>query len=165
MCRSWLLLTVLFLSIAFLFWGCGRRSPVEETDWGDSSPSAGSSSSASQYEGPDTPGAASSGPKYEAPNPALFGHERNWQQADQRIFDEIQRQQLEAVKAYNAYMKSKETGIIDTALLQRAIQEFEQIEAKLDPLLEKYPGDNALNNMNVDITIMSRALRDDLLVK
>jgi hypothetical protein len=166
MCKSWLLFTGLFLSAAFLFWGCGRRSPVEETDSGEPSASSGSSSSAGQYEGPDTPGAASSGTKYEAPDRTQLGYSRNWQEADQRAFDEIQKQQLEALKAYDAYMKSKEAGNLDAALRERAIQLFEQIKTKLDPLIDKYPDDRGpLSAMNVEVTNMYRALIDDELVK
>jgi hypothetical protein len=154
------------LSVAFLFWGCQRRSSLEESDSGEPSASSGSSGSAGPYEGPDTPGAASSGPKYQAPDKTQLGYSRNWQEADQRAFDEIQKQHIGALKAYDAYMKSKNAGIIDKALLQRATQEFEQIKAKLDPLIDKYPDDTGpLSAMNVEVTERYRALIDDELVK
>ena len=163
--RSWMLFTSLFLSIAFLFWGCGRRSPVEESNWGDSSVNSGSSGSAGKYEGPDTPGAASGGTKYDSSDPRLSGHTQEWPEADARTWVEIQKQQIEALRDYEAYMKSKEAGNPDAALLQRAIQEFEQIETKLDPLINKYPDDRALSDATIELTTRSRALKDDLLVK
>jgi hypothetical protein len=157
-----MLFTSLFFSIAFLLWGCGGRGPVEESGWEDSS---GSSGSVGQYEGPDKPGAASSGSKYETPPSALFGHSQEMPEADARVLIEIQKQQLEAEKAYQSYMKGKEDGNLDITLLERAIQEFEQIQNKLDALIDKYPEDKAISDLGADVANKLSALRDDLRVK
>lgn len=165
MCRSWMSFISLSLSIAFLVWGCGGRGPVEEGDWGDTSSGSGSSSSGGGYVGRDTPGAASSGTKYEAAPSGLRGHRQNWSEADERALEEIQKQQIEALVAYQAYMKGKEAGNMDTALLQRAIQLYEQTRNKLDPLIEKYPGEEVLDKIGEDVITKLRALEDDLHVR
>jgi hypothetical protein len=149
--------------IALVIWvcGCGGRGPIEEGEGTDSS----SGSSTQWQEGPDTPGAASSGPKYEKADPRMFGHTHEWPEADEKALVEIEKQKVEADTAYLDYMRTKEAGNPDESHLQRGIQLYEQIQTKLDPLMEKYPEDKSVSELVSDVGDKLRILQDDLRVK